>query len=376
MNEQLNTNQNIQLTVLSPLHIGAGTEKRIVYGIDYFYDTNKKRVYIIAPDKLFGALRNKGANLNTYSSMIADNKKRELEKWLFDTLKISLADISAYNYSLNAPPDNEINTFIRSGLNTPYIPGSSLKGAIRTAIFHYLYQKHEKDNNGNLITKAPFPIYKDQAEQYLIGNFDNSIMRHIKIGDAVCIKQQLALSFVGLFNLYPNNNSTTTDWASDWKNGFSITSETLEPTSTAEFRLSIGQPFIDILSTKFNAKLPQFIHQVIPQKNPLKHLFNIINSYTQTHLEREIAFFKTYDHAEDSDLIIGQLESFLQEIVSNSNKNMCILRMAWGSGFHAISGDWQYIDHTDTGFQKNGKKKYKSRRIAYDKCMGFVKLNF
>ena len=354
MTEQLNLNQTIKLTVLTPLHIGAGTEKRMAVGIDYFYMPDEKKVYIIDTNKLFAALRQKGADLSIYSQMIAQKQTKSLQKFLFETLKIPITSISSKAYSISNTPENEINTFIRSGLNQPYIPGSSLKGAIRTAVFHYLYETHEK-----------------KAEEHLIGSFENSIMRYIKIGDAACEDNQLRLLFVKLFNLYPKGD----DWESKWKGNFSITSETLKVKENTNFRLSIAQPFIEILKTKFRAKLPNNIDKVIPKEEPLTHLFWIINQYTIQHLKREIEFFETYNQADNSSIILEELRNLLRQC-NNFGANSCIMRMSWGSGFHAISGDWRYEDHTDTGFHENGKKKYKSRRIACKSCMGFVKLSF
>ncbi|MBK9462551.1 MAG: type III-A CRISPR-associated RAMP protein Csm5 [Sphingobacteriales bacterium] len=288
MTEQLNLNQTIKLTVLTPLHIGAGTEKRMAVGIDYFYMPDEKKVYIIDTNKLFAALRQKGADLSIYSQMIAQKQTENLRNYLFDRLKIPIASISSKAYPINNTPENEINTFIRSGLNQPYIPGSSLKGAIRTAVFHHLYEIHEKDYRGNLIiTKRDEQqtIFADKAEQHLIGSFDNSIMRHIKVGDAACEDNQLQLLFVNLFDLSLEEESY-------WRDDICVTAETLKAKENTNFRLSIAQPFIEILKTKFRATLPTYIDKVIPKQEPLTHLFRIINQYTIQHLEREIEFLK------------------------------------------------------------------------------------
>jgi len=47
-----------------------------------------------------------------------------------------------------------------------------------------------------------------------------------------------------------------------------------------------------------------------------------------------------------------------------------LLRLGAGSGFHAMTGDWQFDDHTETGYHQggrnHGKKKYKSRKLAFE----------
>lgn len=47
--------------------------------------------------------------------------------------------------------------------------------------------------------------------------------------------------------------------------------------------------------------------------------------------------------------------------------------MSAGSGFHSITGDWQFSDYTNTEIWKDGrnagKMKYKSRKIAVEKML-------
>ena len=91
-------------------------------------------------------------------------------------------------------------------------------------------------------------------------------------------------------------------------------------------------------------------------------------------------------------MIVDNIENLLKLIPSDNT--YCILKMSAGSGFHSITGDWQFDDYSidsislrkngkterSYGFDKMGKlsKSAKSRKIAINgdslSLMGFVKI--
>lgn len=118
--------------------------------------------------------------------------------------------------------------------------------------------------------------------------------------------------------------------------------------------------------------------------NNVSFLFSIINAHTKKYLEKEKAFFTKYA-TDKTDKIIENIELLVKQLPENGE--YCILKMAAGSGFHNITGDWQFdvfsIDSID-GQRRNrgkmhGKESAKSRKIAIQNgdqfsFMGFVKL--
>ena len=109
-------------------------------------------------------------------------------------------------------------------------------------------------------------------------------------------------------------------------------------------------------------------------------LFEIINKHTEKYLRQEKHFFEKY-HADRSDEIVEFIDVMIDNI-KESDKDSCILKMSAGSGFHSITGDWQFEDFTNTGLHSSGKNagkmKYKSRKVVVTdyglELMGFVKL--
>ena len=131
------------------------------------------------------------------------------------------------------------------------------------------------------------------------------------------------------------------------------------------------------------------MHIKTEKKRPILHndisfLFGIVNGHTRDYLQKEKAFFKKYA-TDRTDDIIRSIDSLLEQIPSDNS--YCILKMSAGSGFHSITGDWQFKDYSINGLDTSrkvsrglfyGDKSAKSRKIAdwdnHLSLMGFVKL--
>lgn len=124
----------MSLTTLSPVFIGSVEELN-----KSMYAYNNKEIMIIDERKLIKELLSKKG---LYENFLNECSSGDLN--LTDFLKKNLygyEDIDIYKYKINSYSDiktggklNNINAFIKSSNGKPYIPGSSIKGAIRTAI--------------------------------------------------------------------------------------------------------------------------------------------------------------------------------------------------------------------------------------------------
>jgi hypothetical protein len=248
----INKKYNIEITVLSPLSIGAGAERDWVKGMDFVVKDGK--AYLLNLKKM----QHEGVNIESLTTHFADKNADAVLKLIAGKLDA----VSDRIIDLPASSDNDIKSFIKNELSgKPIIPGSSLKVAVRSVILDYLL--------GNDATKK------------------------------------------ALFSIH--------------------------------------------------------------------ELFNIINGHTYDYISKEIDFFNKYNQAEYTQKIINNLTAISNQIPDDDeNCNFCILKMSAGSGFHSITGDWQYEDYAKTGVWNNGKQRYKSRKVAIHKdnfsLMGFVKL--
>ena len=153
----------IKLTTLTPICIGDG--KTINSVTDYISDRNK--VHYLNKQNIAERLAGDDELMDRYMSEIISNMNNnrtefDLKNFLEKVLKLSLQDYALYSierksqanvskspYILGGKPQkqrkNEINTIIKNPDRNPYIPGSTLKGAIKTA---FLYEWLLDKNNG------------------------------------------------------------------------------------------------------------------------------------------------------------------------------------------------------------------------------------
>lgn len=372
--KSLNTVVEVGLEVLSPLHIGGAGEKIWIKNIDYFYDGEE--VKVLDQNKLVRALMEATTSsgdsaLQAYQGKLAAGREWDISLFLEDC-DIDYQDVAAKAYPVEVEPADEIRPLIRTGRNQTIIPGSSIKGAMRSVIFHKLFDQ--------------IGVRGDKPDRELLGDISNNIMKFIRPYDSEC--QQTAIVNCELFNLYQSYGN----WESDYKPGFIISTEVFDRGATSNFRLCVADGLLTVLKeaqrTARRDLTPQFATHIINARNPVAGLFNMINIYTRVHLQREIDFFKKYNQAEDTDYIISNLEEYLQQA---TGENQCVLRLAYGSGFHAITGDWRFPDHTHTirnpdmqnrvwnpSSRQREPARYKSRKITGldtdATLMGFVKL--
>ena len=130
---------NVQLEVLAPLHIASGitiTKKE--------YLVNKDKIQILDIPKLFSAFSAKGANAERdFSDYLLNPKSFTTPSQLARNHSLRIEDFIVYELDSCLDRENtnfkklEIKSFIKDSYGLPYIPGSSLKGAIRSALIAY-----------------------------------------------------------------------------------------------------------------------------------------------------------------------------------------------------------------------------------------------
>lgn len=369
--DTVNKKYEIEIEVLTPVSIGTGAEKEWVKGVDFLIADGK--IYKLNLQKMLALQQasNPADGIDRITNIIAQRKKaQQKSEALTALLGDNLDKVSDQIIPLPAQTDSPIKTCIKNELsNRPIIPGSSLKGAIRSHIYNYLEVKDKKESDvfGSMKTGEDF-------------------MRFLKIGDAEF--EQAEFVNTKIFNLMKESNG---QWIGGWKHkqdkttpdfqatGFNTLYEVLMPHAKGSASI--------MLSPKAYQAVGQRNKQVAESKKrellDIETLFKIINENTARYLKKELAFFETYaTHDEPCGNIMGSLEKLLQEVGKCSQENTsCILKMAAGSGFHAITGDWQFTDFTKEplGRKKNEKAKPKSRKVALygnkqAALMGFVKL--
>lgn len=388
--ETINKKYDLKIEVLTPLSIGAGAEKDWVKGVDFV--VNKGKIYKLNLKKIV----KEGVNIDRLTSFFASKNEQGIINLITEP---NLEKVSDFVMTLPADSPNDIKAFVKNQLTgKPILAGSSLKGAIRSILFDYLRDRERDENQ----------VFGSSVK-------GDEFMRFIKISDAEF--DGTSLVNTKIFNLQRKR-----DWVGGWKHGgketgdkfnptgFNTIYETLMPSDVGCASFMVSNQFIEVdwrrfydqwqRETRKDAEKETIKHLIakveskktlLRDENSLNTLFKVINNHTKEYLEKEKAFFEKYS-ADKTDLIIESIDKLLNLIPSDNS--YCILKMSAGSGFHSITGDWQFEDYTiesitlkrnggtdkSFGYNIDGKKSKsaKSRKIAvygeHFDLMGFVKL--
>lgn len=135
----------VTLTTKGPVHIGSGEK---IQKKEWILDKKNRKGYILDQLKFFDYLREKYLIKSYEDFMLRDN--RPLDQWIAEK-GIKIKPFTSYVIDCGNVYDvntiKELNLFIKDAYGKPYIPGSSLKGALRSAIISGLLNRPE--NRGN-----------------------------------------------------------------------------------------------------------------------------------------------------------------------------------------------------------------------------------
>ncbi|MBR0498650.1 MAG: hypothetical protein IJJ78_06190 [Paludibacteraceae bacterium] len=367
--EGINKKYNLEIEVLTPLSIGAGAEKDWVRGVDFVVDNGK--LYKLNLKKMLSC----GIRTEDLTSLFASKNEEGLKSLLAGKLEVA----SDFSIPFPAESDNDVKTFVKNQLTgNAVLTGSSLKGSIRSVLFQYLGGES-----------------KDGKEVFGSSTNGDEFLRFIKISDAEFSGTELVNTKI--FNLKGGGNS----WHGGWKHAFNSTNshfnregfntiyECLTAGQKSKCTISLSIKLFEnygVNQPKYAKKKELFSDE---EYEPIENLFYEVNSHTYDYLKKELEFFKYYDQAERSKEIIDTTKKMLHQTndLLEENKS-CILKMSAGSGFHSITGDWQFDDYSINGLDTSKKvsrglfgnrKSAKSRKIAewngILSLMGFVKLS-
>jgi CRISPR-associated protein Csm5 len=276
------------------------------------------------------------------------------------------------SYSINIGKTSEINEFIKNGNGNPYIPGSSLKGALRTVILKKKFDDLSTNEKSDLLKKVNNPKQwaSEPVEKKLLGpNSNENLMRIVEIFDAEF--NELNLDKVLIISL-TDKNYQSYGWkklwskhnTNDFKNALQIIVETLPIGSKGYFSLHLNNFLIndDTAKNMLNFKETSF--------NKIQNLITVINKYSQQKLENERTFFENLKRPEPLTLVIKEIDNLLNKI-KNLSENEFIFRISWGGGWKGMTGDF-----LDENWLSKFKEKYrlglqnfpfpKTRRIVFD----------
>lgn len=198
-----------KLTCIAPVHIGSGEQLK---SFEYLYNRDRQQVYFLNNGKWaqflvtrnlmeeFSSLLDRSGNVSRMNLWEWLKRKRFHEKdcGLFVKRKASLqAELSDKKGTLN-----DIHTGICDGTGALYIPGSSIKGALRTGILFHLLEQNS-DIKSRVKARIMSALNGDmrgfkREAQKIIGDLEKSLLeKKVQDGNKTFERKYLAGLQVG-----------------------------------------------------------------------------------------------------------------------------------------------------------------------------------
>jgi hypothetical protein len=267
---------------------------------------------------------------------------------------------------------NEIFQMINDGFNRPMIPGSSIKGSLRSIILNKLHHQ-----NGERVLN----------ERNLVGNIDDSLFKYLQVTDITWKSRTVLPVKVFSGDLGGQGNPDSGQWKDAFRGGHHKDFHENAFTSGYEVIPENKVRFCRInYPSQEKARTVQRYDREVRGMEFFQNyeLSSVAREYMQKYLEKEIDFFNHFENAglldeEGGNVISGYFEWLLEE---NSRENSFVLRVGSGSGYYSVSGDWKHRDHraTERDSRTNQEKlPAKTRKLSFldqDGVYDFLPLGF
>ncbi|MBD3215092.1 MAG: type III-A CRISPR-associated RAMP protein Csm5 [Candidatus Lokiarchaeota archaeon] len=326
-------NYNITYEIITPTHIGNG-EKLPKTELAFF--SKKRLIRKVDIDKFFSSISPQ--EISKLSDSIKSAKNDYFNN-IFSSRSISSQELEkqydlklSYNYrDADLHKIREIDSFIKTPLFQPYLPGSSIKGWLRTSILFY-YMKRIKETNRYLdqfneqldhVPRGGRNLYKmkrdigDIFENPLFGNDPRQdIFRYFIVRDTKPVSyENLALGFIQIYHPKERRGEAYFESLK-----FSRYLELLQQNTKLQGAFSIVSDFSDyreeyLQSSNFENKLRDYIIKKVfelPHEELFQKIADISNILAKNIIRYNYNYLKTLNEKLSSP-IIEPLIKFYEE---------------------------------------------------------------
>lgn len=328
--------QKYQLETVTPVHIGSG---EILNQIDGYYANG--RWYHIDLDKV---LAHPSADIN---GLTAEMGRRNF-RWQTYLSKRNMNPVELSTYSLpcqQSPEEVDIREAIKTVENCPYIPGSTIKGALRTAFLFQLIVKDNKLFKNNLAhlqnltrqTGRGNPRRETPAkkiEQEAIGKNPNyDILRALQVSDTDTLTSDaLEIGAAWTVTLDQNNELVQKIEArKEYKNYV----QQIQAGQSLRFTLKI-----DDLLLKGREKSSLGFSDL--QEKTLRDIAKGCRLEADILMQNERDFFEYYEFPN-----VPEVYDKLIDENTNPAEGAFFLQIGWGTGYHANTITAIFTDDQD-----------------------------
>ena len=351
--------KTIKIETLTPVHIGSGVLLQKWY--DFIIDDSNENVYVIDYDKMAMLVGNDQQSIQEWTAAISS---ANIEKYVKEILNghryAEIAKRRISNYDDFTKGQGTLKECLHDGLGRPYIPGSSIKGAIRTAIVTKLTEDRDIEK---LIFSNNGKINRKFEEKLIGGGPKEDILRFLHTGDAFFDKgSTITAKQVNL------NMRESQDRLLDYSKSQIV--EAIAEHEASTFRLEISYNLCNQIDLR-----------------DITGLFELLNKHTCNLIDDELSFWTDGEGGDykGSDDYLDSIQS-IHDTILKCQTNECVIRLGQASGWRFITGAWTEklndFDRQIAPLSRPGNnQKYrdypfpKSRRVDDESGLfGFVKM--
>ena len=373
----------IKIETLTPVHIGNGNFLRNKADFTVFREDGNSVIGIVDPRKILDIIGEE--HLDDWLLSI-ENPEDDIRSFVRRNSIDKTVLPRAYsrrvitNFVEDIKKTDTLKECIHDGRGFPYIPGSSIKGAIRTVIVTSLAKERESSELEKKIKIGRNgQIDKRFAAQQIENDFfgddpKKDIFRFLQVGDAYFKKETEIVTRMVNLNITGRKNLV------DISKPQLI--EAIGADSESTFQMKIAKDYYQWVKEN-GWPLKDFPESM----DALSSLFQLINAQTNELILDEITYWNevNVDH-EGADDYIDSLRMILGSIKECQQGKECVLRIGHGSGWRFITGAWsERLDSFKERIvpvARPNNHRYqdydfpKSRRLDEDgDILGFVKLS-
>jgi CRISPR type III-A-associated RAMP protein Csm5 len=353
----------IKIKTLTPIHIGNGQE--IQGNFEYLYFKDEGMIAVVDAEKVLKIIGEE--NISHWVSCIENNQS------LMSLLQTRRPSVKAEEVASRLIPikffvNKPIREQIHSGTGSVLLPGSSLKGAVRTAFWANWLEKNEEYAQ-DVRNFQNYGKWSDKVTSSRIFGKDpnHDIFRLLQISDVTFSETEV---------LETNVVNTTRDgWAI--KREVTQFVEAIPSGSTAYMKFFFNETLFEKSGSLFNSSAKNL---------KLESLFPLINDHTRNLVS---SIVDDWNEKGNPDVIGSYLEDMehILDTIESCSSNECVLRLGWGSGFLFMTGDW-HISMEEEDYSRlvqTLRPRYNNSNLVFPKSfrivkggtpLGFVKLSY
>jgi CRISPR-associated protein Csm5 len=319
-----------RLTALTPLLVGGGQK---LSPIDYM--VWKDNVNVLDQARIFKLL-SRGPRLEGYLTQLKRAERLEFAAWggfaqNFAGRRIPFEHPSAAGYLDRARGDSLFIPLFHTGPQGHYIPGSAIKGALRTGMVFSRWSAGTIRDLAGRIDKERAPRRPaDSAEQQALGTPGHNRLRFFSVADSItCPATSFNVYLLRTATFEQRGNRLELGWKTSPRG--SVDSRRVED-STAWFAEMArpGTTFEGQWREPAIFRSPHVLECLrwrdLPERT---HLLSAVNRYATALLD----LHRTYAERAGLPLLQQSVDSLLQKLAAiRESSNACVFSLGWGGG--------------------------------------------